>query len=307
MLPRSSANEVDEALARVEEAHGMRFGDPKAPLLLSVRSGARASMPGMMDTILNLGPQRRDRRGLATQSGNARFAWTATAASSRCTATSCSAWSREHFDESRSTRSARREARGVTDANREELRKVDARPRCARRSRAVQGRDPARTGKPFPEDVRGAALGRDRRGVRSWNNPRAIVYRKMHGIPDDWGTAVNVQAMVFGNLGDDCATGVAFTRNPSTGENLFYGEFLTNAQGEDVVAGIRTPEPPARTRPGRRTTSLEEVMPAAYAELSRIASAREHFRDMQDIEFTIQQGKLWMLQTRTGKRTGARW
>jgi pyruvate,orthophosphate dikinase len=291
--PEGLAAEVDQALARVEELGKRRFGDASDPLLLSVRSGAPASMPGMMDTILNLGLNDATAAALAAQSGNARFAWD-------CYRRFVSMYGEvvlgvvapnEHdeapFD--RILDDVKREHRASRDQDLSEaaLREVVARFK-AEVLRA--------TGRVFPDDVRAQLWGAIGAVFRSWNNPRAEVYRRMHGIPATIGTAVNVQAMVFGNLGEDCATGVAFTRNPATGTAEIYGEFLTNAQGEDVVAGIRTPEP---------LPELAKVLPAAHAELIRVAKLLEdHFRDMQDLEFTIQRGELFMLQARNGKRTG---
>ncbi|HWO20761.1 MAG TPA: pyruvate, phosphate dikinase [Kofleriaceae bacterium] len=291
--PDELAAEVDQALARLEELAQRKFGDAAAPLLVSVRSGAPASMPGMMDTILNLGLNDTTAAALAAQSGNARFAWD-------CYRRFVSMYGEvvlgvvapsEHdeapFD--RILDDVKRQYRANRDQDLTEAALRDAVARFkAEISRA--------TGRAFPDDVREQLWGAIGAVFRSWGNPRADVYRKMHGIPAAMGTAVNVQAMVFGNLGEDCATGVAFTRNPATGTAEIYGEFLTNAQGEDVVAGIRTPEP---------LTELGRRLPAAHAELLRVAKLLEdHFRDMQDLEFTIQHGQLFMLQARNGKRTG---
>jgi pyruvate,orthophosphate dikinase len=291
--PDGLAAEVDAALARLEELTQRRFGDAAAPLLVSVRSGAPASMPGMMDTILNLGLNDVTAAALAAQSGNARFAWD-------CYRRFVSMYGEvvlgvvapSEQDEAPFDRildEVKREHRANRD---QDLSEAALRDAVARFKAEVQ----RATGRAFPDDVREQLWGAIGAVFRSWNNPRADVYRKLNGIPASMGTAVNVQAMVFGNLGDDCATGVAFTRNPATGTAELYGEFLTNAQGEDVVAGIRTPEP---------LPELARRLPAAHAELVRVAQLLEdHFRDMQDLEFTIQHGQLFMLQARSGKRTG---
>jgi pyruvate,orthophosphate dikinase len=291
--PEGLAAEVDQALGRVEELAKARFGDGAAPLLVSVRSGAPASMPGMMDTILNLGLNDATCAALAARSGNPRFAWD-------CYRRFVSMYgevvlgvvaANEHdaapFD--RILDDLKREHRASRDQDLSEAALCEAVARfkaCVLRA----------TGRAFPDDVRAQLWGAIGAVFRSWNNPRAEVYRKLHGIPVAMGTAVNVQAMVFGNLGEDCATGVAFTRNPATGTPEIYGEFLIDAQGEDVVAGIRTPEP---------LPELAKKLPAPHAELLRVAKQLEdHFRDMQDLEFTIQHGELFMLQARSGKRTG---
>ncbi len=291
--PDGLDGEVDQALARVEELAKRRFGAGPSPLLVSVRSGAPASMPGMMDTILNLGLNDATAEALAAQSGNARFAWD-------CYRRFVSMYGEvvlgvvapsEHdeapFDRILDDLKREHNANRDQDLSEAALREAVARFKaCVLRA----------TGRAFPDDVREQLWGAIGAVFRSWNNPRADVYRKMHGIPASMGTAVNVQAMVFGNLGDDCATGVAFTRNPATGGAEIYGEFLLNAQGEDVVAGIRTPEP---------LPELGKKLPAAHAELLRVATLLEdHFRDMQDLEFTIEHGQLYMLQARNGKRTG---
>ena len=288
--PEELREEVAQALSRVEELTHTKFGDTTNPLLLSVRSGAPASMPGMMDTILNLGLNDTTVEALAKQSGNPRFAWD-------CYRRFVAMYGdvvmgavhedddpfEKILDDVKRKHRANRD-QDLTDAA---LREV-----VALSKRAVQ----ERTQQPFPDDVQTQLWGAIGAVFASWNNPRADYYRKLNNIPATMGTAVNVQAMVFGNLGDDCATGVAFTRNPATGTAELYGEFLTNAQGEDVVAGIRTPEPIAE---------LAKPLPAAHAELVRVAKLLEdHFRDMQDLEFTIQRGQLFMLQTRAAKRTG---
>jgi pyruvate,orthophosphate dikinase len=285
--------EVTAALAKLEALAEAKFGDATTPLLVSVRSGAPASMPGMMDTILNLGLNDTTVGALAARSGNKRFAWD-------CYRRFVAMYgevvlgvvaANEHddppFDRILDGIKAKHRANRDQDLDDTALREAVA---------AFKAEVLRATGSPFPDDVHTQLWGAIGAVFRSWSNPRADVYRKMNGISASMGTAVNVQAMVFGNLGDDCATGVAFTRNPATGTAELYGEFLTNAQGEDVVAGIRTPEP---------ITKLADVLPAAYAELVRVAKLLEdHFRDMQDLEFTIQNGRLFMLQTRNGKRTG---
>jgi pyruvate, orthophosphate dikinase len=293
VYPDGLAAEVDRALARLEELAKRRFGDPAAPLLVSVRSGAPASMPGMMDTILNLGLNDTTAEALAAQSGNPRFAWdcyrrfVAMYGEVVLGVVAPSEHDPDPFD--RILDDVKREHRANRD---QDLSEAALRDAVARFKAEVL----RATGRPFPDDVREQLWGAIGAVFRSWNNPRADVYRKMQGIPVSMGTAVNVQVMVFGNLGDDCATGVAFTRNPATGTAEIYGEFLTNAQGEDVVAGIRTPEP---------LPELAKKLPVAHAELLRVARLLEdHFRDMQDLEFTIQHGELFMLQARSGKRTG---
>jgi pyruvate,orthophosphate dikinase len=284
---------VDAALARVEKIMGAQFGAPTNPLLVSVRSGARASMPGMMDTVLNLGLTDVTVKGLIAQTKDERFAYDCYRRFVQMygdVVLGLKPESRDDQDPFELILEEVKRDRGIEldrDLSPSDLR------RLVGLFKDVIFR---RTGKPFPEDPRAqlwAAIGAV---FRSWNNPRAVAYRRLNQIPDEWGTAVNVQAMVFGNLGDDSATGVAFTRNPGTGENRFYGEYLVNAQGEDVVAGIRTPMP---------IDQLAREMPGPYRELARIQKTLEkHYRDMQDIEFTIQRGNLWMLQCRSGKRTG---
>jgi pyruvate, orthophosphate dikinase len=303
--------ELDEALAMLEKRVGMRFGDPKAPLLVSVRSGARASMPGMMDTILNLGLNDVTAKGLADRTGNRRFVFDAYRRFVAMFADVALGVSREHFehalDQTRA-RIAMSKSIDATRLNAEELRRkvtdaeipADELEKLVATFKAIV-RD--KTKKDFPEDPKEQLAGAIRAVFHSWSNPRAVVYRKMNDIPESWGTACNIQAMVFGNLGDTSATGVAFTRDPATGERVLYGEWLPNAQGEDVVAGIRTPMP-LRAEKGAED-SLEHRMPAAFQSLLAIADRLEkHFRDMQDLEFTIQDGTLYMLQCRAGKRTG---
>jgi pyruvate,orthophosphate dikinase len=289
--------QVQAALARIEAAVGRKFGDPRDPLLVSVRSGARVSMPGMMDTVLNLGLNSETVVGLATSSGDARFAWDSFRRFIQMFASVVLGVDHHRFEE---IIEAVKLDQGVVEDT--ALTAADWQ-RVAEEYLAMIEQE---TGKPFPQspaDQLWAAIGAV---FGSWMNPRANTYRRLHDIPADWGTAVNVQAMVFGNMGQDCATGVCFTRDPSTGENVFYGEFLVNAQGEDVVAGIRTPQPLSRARAKPGEVSMEEALPAAYAELCRVRETLErHYADMQDIEFTVQQNVLYMLQTRNGKRTTA--
>jgi len=284
--------EVAQALARVEEAAGRRFGDPGNPLLVSVRSGARSSMPGMMDTILNLGLNSKTVQGLAAAAGE-RFALDCRRRFLQMYGDVVLNLGKEEFEH---VLTEKRQARGVrSDA---ELSAEDLAEIVKRFEEIVR----RHTGKDFPEDPQEQLWGAIGAVFRSWDNKRAREYRRLHRIPHDWGTAVNVQAMVFGNRGETSATGVAFTRDPSTGEKKFYGEFLPNAQGEDVVAGIRTPRPLNADGSG---TSLEETMPKAHAELLRVRDLLEKsFHDMQDLEFTIEDGRLYVLQTRNGKRTG---
>ncbi|HEX8411187.1 MAG TPA: pyruvate, phosphate dikinase [Thermoanaerobaculia bacterium] len=287
---------VAENLARVEESVGRKFGDRGKPLLVSVRSGARASMPGMMDTILNLGLNDETVEGLAQSSGDERFALDSYRRFIQMYSDVVLEIDREHFEHELH---ALRERAGVkTDA---EIPAASLRELVATYKNIVRERG----NRDFPQDVHDQLWGAIGAVFNSWNNQRAITYRKLNAIPDDWGTAVNVQSMVFGNMGDDCATGVAFTRNPSNGEKKFFGEYLPNAQGEDVVAGIRTPLPISKAQVVGDEKSLEESLPEVYEQLVDVYKKLEsHYRDMQDIEFTIQSRKLYLLQTRTGKRTG---
>src|SRR5579885_1011879 len=284
-------NEIDaqmlEALRMLEQRMGQKLGDTGNPLLVSVRSGAKFSMPGMMDTILNLGLNDQTVLAVEKKSGNPRFAYDCYRRFIQMFGNVVLDIEKHDFDQIFEGRKKKVGAKFDTDLTADDLKAV-----IADYKKLVQ----KKTGKPFPQEaMHQLTMARDA-VFRSWNNARAIHYRRMNGIPDDLGTAVNVQAMVFGNLGDTSATGVGFTRNPSTGEKVFYGEFLINAQGEDVVAGIRTPQPIA---------ALESVMPEVYNQLREITTNLEkHYRDVQDFEFTIQEGKLYMLQTRNGKRTG---
>jgi pyruvate,orthophosphate dikinase len=296
-VPRSLEPDVAKALARVEHRMGARFGDERDPLLVSVRSGARVSMPGMMDTVLNLGLNDRTVEGLAARA-DARFAYDSYRRFVQMYGDVVLEVPHERFEERLEALKERRSVHLDT-----QLDAADWRDLVGEYQRIVE----EETGHTFPQDPHEQLWGAIGAVFRSWMNPRAVTYRRLNGIPADWGTAVNVQAMVFGNMGDDCATGVAFTRDPSTGAPIFYGEYLKNAQGEDVVAGIRTPQPinkESRSPDQAHLPTLEEEMPRAYQELRRIRKTLEsHYRDMQDVEFTIQGGKLWMLQTRTGKRT----
>jgi pyruvate,orthophosphate dikinase len=300
---------VDESLARIEASVGAKLGDAANPLLVSVRSGARASMPGMMDTILNLGLNDATAEGLAKKTDDPKFAYDAYRRFLTMYSDVALGLSREPFDEAlERMRMKVATARGIDTArsNAEELkRKVPDSEIPAEELRALAIELKAivktQTGKDFPSDPKEQLRGAIEAVFRSWNNHRAVVYRRMQDIPDSWGTACTVQAMVFGNLGETSATGVAFTRNPSTGEKKLFGEWLPNAQGEDVVAGIRTP----LEIDGDTADTLEKKMPAAYKALTDICARLEsHFKDMQDLEFTIQNGKLYMLQCRNGKRTG---
>ena len=297
-IPSSVTGAVEEALARVEKKIGKKFGDRENPLLVSVRSGARASMPGMMDTILNLGLNDDTVEGLAKRSGNPRFAWDSYRRFVQMYSDVVMGMNSSFLEVALEDLKDEKKYKNDTDLTAADLKALVTKFK-------TQIFDT--TGQRFPTDPKEQLWGAIGAVFKSWNTPRAVAYRNLHGIPESWGTAVNVQSMVFGNMGDDSATGVAFTRNPSTGENQFYGEWLVNAQGEDVVAGIRTPNNITRAEEqaaGRNGSSLEERMPKLYAELVEIYHKLEkHYRDMQDMEFTIEQNKLWMLQTRNGKRT----
>jgi pyruvate,orthophosphate dikinase len=296
--PDSLRDDVARNLAKVEESVGRKFGDPTQPLLVSVRSGARASMPGMMDTILNLGLNDETVQGLAKSSGDERFALDSYRRFIQMYSDVVLEIDREHFEHELHALRERVGAPNDAAIPAESLRDLVS---------TYKGIVREKLGADFPQDVHEQLWGAIGAVFNSWNNQRAITYRKLNQIPDDWGTAVNVQSMVFGNMGDDCATGVAFTRNPSTGERKFFGEYLPNAQGEDVVAGIRTPLPISKAQvvDGSGEKSLEEAFPDVYDQLVDVYKKLEsHYRDMQDIEFTIQSRKLYLLQTRTGKRTG---
>jgi pyruvate,orthophosphate dikinase len=297
-LPDGLKAEVEAALAEIGKAVGASFGDVKSPLLVSVRSGARASMPGMMDTILNLGLNDETVQGLAAKSDSERFAYDSYRRFIQMYSHVVLEVDHGVFEDILENHKSLNDHTLDTDLGADDWREV-----IAAYKKAIE----RETGKPFPQSTAEQLWGAIGAVFGSWQNARANTYRRLHGIPDSWGTAVNVQAMVFGNLGDSSATGVAFTRNPSTGAREIYGEFLVNAQGEDVVAGIRTPQPlteAARKAAGEKLPSLEALMPDTYRQLTEVfAKLESRYRDMQDIEFTIQDGRLWMLQTRSGKRT----
>jgi pyruvate,orthophosphate dikinase len=293
--PADLEAQVRAALAAIENSVGKKFGDRHHPLLVSVRSGARVSMPGMMDTVLNLGLNDLSVEGLATSSNDARFAWDSYRRFIQMYGSVVLGVDHHRFEE---ILDHVKFDKGVIEDT--ALDATDWHRVVAGYKDMVE----AETGSAFPQDPWAQLWGAIGAVFQSWMNQRAVTYRRLHDIPADWGTAVNVQAMVFGNMGSDCATGVCFTRDPSTGEKTLYGEFLVNAQGEDVVAGIRTPQPlsKANAKPGE--TSMEEALPDVYGELLRVQAVLEkHYRDMQDIEFTVQQRTLYMLQTRNGKRT----
>src|SRR5947209_7174922 len=296
--PEELKQQVEAALGHIAEVAGKKFGDRHDPLLVSVRSGARASMPGMMDTVLNLGLNDETVEAVGEKADDRRFAYDSYR---RFIAMYCNVvlgMEHHHFEEILEQYKERAGHTLDTDLSADDWAKVVERYK----HRAME-----ELGKPFPQDPHEQLWGAIGAVFGSWMNARAITYRRLHNIPESWGTAVNVQAMVFGNMGDTSATGVAFTRNPSTGENQIYGEFLINAQGEDVVAGIRTPQEiseAARIAAKSDKPSMETAMPEAFAELVRIYKKLErHYRDVQDLEFTVEKGKLWMLQTRSGKRT----
>ena len=297
-FPDSLTEEVAGGIAHIESVTGKKFGDSADPLLVSVRSGARISMPGMMDTVLNLGLNDETVKGLAATSGDERFAWDSYRRFIQMYSDVVLELDHGAFEEALEI--AKEDNGYHLDT---EMTAGDWQALVTEYKKLVD----KLWGKPFPQDVKDQLWGAIAAVFGSWQSDRAKVYRRLNDIPGEWGTAVNVQAMVFGNMGDTSATGVAFTRDPATGENCYYGEFLINAQGEDVVAGIRTPQyltRAARERAGAKPLSMEEAMPETYAELAKVFQTLEtHYRDMQDIEFTVQQGKLWMLQTRSGKRT----
>jgi pyruvate,orthophosphate dikinase len=296
--PSELEAQVKEALSVIEKKLGNGFGDASNPLLVSVRSGARASMPGMMDTVLNLGLNDQTVTGLASKSGNERFAYDSYRRFIQMYSDVVLGVDHYHFEEMLDMKKQDRGVRADTELTAADLKELVA---------GFKAKVEEETGKPFPQNVKEQLWGAIGAVFNSWMNARAITYRKLQDIPASWGTAVNIQSMVFGNMGDDCATGVAFTRDPSTGENIFYGEYLINAQGEDVVAGIRTPQSitnEGKRRSGSDLPSMEETMPDVYQELVKTYKILEnHYRDMQDIEFTVQNRKLWILQTRNGKRT----
>src|SRR5579871_6099826 len=291
--PPELKDQVADALKKTESAMGAKFGDAKNPLLVSCRSGARVSMPGMMDTVLNIGLNESTLRGLIEKTGNERFGWDSYRRFVQMygdVVLGLKPQSKTEIDPFEHIMEELKHARGLKLDT--ELTTDDLKELVRRFKRAVK----ERTGKDFPEDVHDQMWGAIGAVFGSWMNERAIVYRRQYNFPHDWGTAANICSMVFGNMGDDCCTGVAFTRDPATGEKVFYGEYLINAQGEDVVAGIRTP---------KKIAELQKDMPGVYKQLDDIRNILEkHYRDVQDIEFTVQKGKLWMLQTRNGKRTG---
>ena len=295
-LPEGLMDQVRENMAKIESDMNRKFGDAEKPLLVSVRSGARVSMPGMMDTVLNLGLNDQSVKGLAKETNNPRFAYDSYRRFIQMFGNVVYGVEADRFEQALRKKKEEVGAKYDTDLTADDLKDL------VERFKVIFKEE---TGKEFPQDPWEQLTDAIMAVFRSWNTKRAIDYRRVNKIPDDWGTAVNVVTMVFGNMGDDSATGVAFTRDPATGEKRFFGEFLKNAQGEDVVAGIRTPQPinkAGRTDPGQMT--LEEEMPEAYRDLETIYKKLEkHYRDMQDMEFTIQKGKLWMLQTRNGKRT----
>ena len=296
--PNDLKVQVDDAIRNIEKILGKNFGDENNPLLVSVRSGARVSMPGMMDTVLNLGLNDKTVQGLIKKTNNETFAYDSYRRFIQMYSNVVLEIDHHNFEELLENYKLTKGVLSDTDLKAEDWKTI-----------IVNYKDIVKKNikKDFPQDANEQLWGAISAVFQSWQNQRAKTYRKLNNIPEEWGTAVNIQSMVFGNMGNDCATGVAFTRNPSTGENSFYGEYLINAQGEDVVAGIRTPRnitKKERLESGAKDLSLEETMPEAFAELTKIYKKLEnHYRDMQDIEFTIENKKLWMLQTRSGKRT----
>jgi len=309
--PQGLKEQVAKALQKMEKETGMKFGDPKNPLLCSARSGARKSMPGMMETVLNIGLTSKTIPGMIEKTKNPRFVWDSyrrliqmysdvVMEKAEDIEPEEGMGVRQQLEKELVAMKQRRNAKSDVDLTEKDLEEL---------ADIYRAKVKEVLGKSFPDNANEQLWGAIGAVFKSWNGKRAVAYRRIEGIPDDWGTAVNVQAMVFGNMGENSATGVAFTRNPATGENKFYGEWLPNAQGEDVVAGIRTPNPiNEETRHSDDVEghpSLEKAMPKAYAEIRAIRNRLEaHFRDMQDLEFTIQDGRVWMLQTRTGKRNG---
>ena len=309
--PQGLKEQVAKALQKMEKETGMKFGDPKNPLLCSARSGARKSMPGMMETVLNIGLTSKTIPGMIEKTKNPRFVWDSyrrliqmysdvVMEKAEDIEPEEGMGVRQQLEKELAAMKQRRNAKSDVDLTEKDLEEL---------ADIYRAKVKEVLGKSFPDNANEQLWGAIGAVFKSWNGKRAVAYRRIEGIPDDWGTAVNVQAMVFGNMGENSATGVAFTRNPATGENKFYGEWLPNAQGEDVVAGIRTPNPiNEETRHSDDVEghpSLEKAMPKAYAEIKAIRNRLEaHFRDMQDLEFTIQDGRVWMLQTRTGKRNG---
>ena len=296
--PSTLKNQVNDAIKKVEQKIKKTFGDPSNPLLVSVRSGARVSMPGMMDTVLNLGLNDKTVVGLAKKTRNETFAYDSYRRFIQMYSNVVLDVDHHNFEDLIENYKLTKGVVLDTEMEAEDWKSIIS---------SFREQIKKETGKDFPQDVNAQLWGAIGAVFQSWKNQRAKTYRKLNNIPEEWGTAVNIQSMVFGNMGEDCATGVAFTRNPSTGENSFYGEYLINAQGEDVVAGIRTPQnitKKARLESGSKDLSMEEAMPKVFKELVTIYKKLEkHYRDMQDIEFTVENKKLWMLQTRSGKRT----
>ena len=278
--------EINEYIVKMEEITGKKFGDKENPLLVSVRSGARASMPGMMDTILNLGLNEEVVETIAAQSGNPRWAWDCYRRFIQMYSDVVMEVGKKYFEELIDEMKAKKGVKQDVELNAEDLKEL---------ANQFKAEYKSKIGSDFPTDPKEQLMGAIKAVFRSWDNPRANVYRRDNDIPYSWGTAVNVQSMAFGNMGDDCGTGVAFTRDPATGAKVLFGEFLTNAQGEDVVAGVRTP---------MHISEMEQKFPEAFAEFNKVCKTLEdHYRDMQDMEFTVEHGKLYMLQTRNGKRT----
>ena len=296
--PQDLGDQVEAALTYIGGIAGHVFGDEANPLLVSVRSGARASMPGMMDTVLNLGLNDQTVIAVAKSAGDERFAWDSYRRFIQMYSNVVLDLGHHNFEEILEEYKDMHGHMLDTDLDATDWREIVTRYKACVEQKS---------GKPFPQDPRAQLWGAVGAVFGSWMNQRAITYRRLNDIPESWGTAVNVQAMVFGNMGETSATGVAFTRNPSTGENELYGEFLINAQGEDVVAGIRTPQnitEVARIAAHSDKPSMETALPECFAEFVRVTHLLEkHYRDMQDMEFTVERGKLWMLQTRGGKRT----
>ena len=278
--------QIDEYIGKMEEITGKKFGDKKNPLLVSVRSGARASMPGMMDTILNLGLNEEVVNAIAEMSGNPRWAWDCYRRFIQMYSDVVMEVGKKYFEELIDEMKEKRGVKQDVELTTEDLKELAAQFKAEYKEKI---------GEDFPDDPKEQLMGAIKAVFRSWDNPRANVYRRDNDIPYSWGTAVNVQSMAFGNMGDDCGTGVAFTRDPATGEKGLFGEFLTNAQGEDVVAGVRTP---------MKIAEMEQKFPEAFKQFTEVCQTLEkHYRDMQDMEFTVEHGKLYMLQTRNGKRT----
>ncbi|MDD5570864.1 MAG: PEP/pyruvate-binding domain-containing protein, partial [Bacteroidales bacterium] len=305
-LPKSLEGEVMAGMKKVETAMGMKYGDANNPLLLSCRSGARASMPGMMDTVLNVGLSTATIPALIKKTNNPRFVWDSYrrlimmyADVVMDKAEGLDKDIRKKLDDMLNEYKKTKNVKEDTQLTADDLKIL---------AEEFKKKVKSELGKEFPDNAKEQLIGGIKAVFKSWNGKKAVSYRRIEGIPDDWGTAVNVQAMVFGNMGDTSATGVAFTRNPATGENLFYGEWLINAQGEDVVAGIRTPNPlnnDTKNDQNRHLKSMQESMPDTYKELCKVRAILEkNYKDMLDIEFTIQEKKLYMLQCRVGKRTG---